>query len=478
MGTSVRQDTEFRQAITRLDATALVVGTMIGSGIFLVSADIMRQVKTPGVMLLVWALSGVITLMGALSYGELAAMFPKAGGQYVYLREGISPLFGYLYGWTLFAVIQTGTIAAVAVGFAKFTAIFFPGLSEATWFGTTVNLGSGPIDVGLSPQRLLAIVSVIVLTWINVRGVRTGARIQTTLTIVKALSLAALVVLGLLIGRNAVAIAANFGANFWPAGGLTLALLPIIGSAMVGSLFSMDSWNNVGFAGSELKNPKKDLPLAMALGTLTVTVLYLLANVSYLVTLTGDSIAHAPQDRVGTAALQAMFGDPGLYLMAAAIMISTFGCNNGLILSGARVFYAMAKDGLFFARAGRLDPKYQTPKFALWIQALWTSVLCMSGTYNQLLTYVIAAQLLFYALTALGLFMLRKKRPGAERPVRAPGYPWIPGLYLLATLILCIDLLFTQTKYAGIGLIIVAVGVPVYFITKGSGARGRVAGAA
>src|SRR4029077_4129099 len=235
---------------------------------------------------------------------------------------------------------------------------------------------------------------------------------------------------------------------------------------MVGSLFSMDSWNNVGFAGSELKNPKKDLPLAMALGTLTVTVLYLLANVSYLVTLPSDAIAHAPQDRVGTAALQAMFGEPGLYLMAGAIMISTFGCNNGLILSGARVFYAMAKDKLFFSAAGKLNPKYQTPTFALGIQAVWASVLCLSGTYNELLTYVIAAQLLFYAFTALSIFMLRKNRPDAERPVRAPGYPWIPALYLLSTLVLCIDLLFTQTKYAGIGLIIVALGVPVYFVSR------------
>src|SRR5690242_1420941 len=422
MGVSVKQDTEFRREITRLDATALVVGTMIGSGIFLVSADIMRQVSSPGVMLLVWALSGVITLMGALSYGELAAMFPNAGGQYVYLREGVSPLFGYLYGWTLFAVIQTGTIAAVAVAFAKFTAIFWPGLSEATWFGGTVNLGTGPINVGISPQRLFAIASVIVLTAINARGVRAGARIQTTLTIVKTLSLAALVVLGLLIGRNAVAIAANFGKNFWPAGGLTLALLPIIGSAMVGSLFSMDSWNNVGFAGSELKNPKKDLPVSMALGTLTVTVLYLLANVAYLVTLPGDSIAHAPQDRVGTAALQAMFGSPGLYLMAAAIMISTFGCNNGLILSGARVFYAMARDNLFFRSAGRLHSRYRTPSVALVVQAIWTSLLCLSGTYSQLLNFVIFAALVFYMLTAIGLFALRVRQPTTERPVRAPAY--------------------------------------------------------
>src|SRR5690349_1638106 len=418
-----QQQTEFVKALSRLDATALVVGSMIGSGIFIVSAEILREVHAPGLLLVVWAASGIVTLMGALTYGELAAMFPRAGGQYVYLREGVSPLFGYLYGWTLFAVIQTGTIAAVAVAFAKFTAIFWPGLSEDLWFGGTVNLLTGPIKIGLSPQRLLAIISVIALTWINIRGVRTGARIQTILTSVKALSLAALVVLGVFIGRNAVAIAANFGSHFWPAQGLTLALLPIIGSAMVGSLFSMDSWNNVGFAGSELKDPKRDLPLSMAFGTLTVTVLYLLANVAYLLTLPSDAIANAPQGRVGTAALQAMLGSPGLYLMAAAIMISTFGCNNGLILSGARVFYAMAKDKLFFARAGTLHPRYQTPTFALVLQAAWTSVLCLSGTYLDLITYVIAAQLLFYALTALGIFMLRRNRPDAERPVRAPGYP-------------------------------------------------------
>jgi basic amino acid/polyamine antiporter, APA family len=468
MTSGVRPETEFKQAISRIDATALVVGTMIGSGIFIVSADILRQVHAPGLMLLVWAISGVVTLMGALSYGELAAMFPKAGGQYVYLRESVSPLFGYLYGWTLFTVIQTGTIAAVAVAFAKFTSIFWSALSPEVFpgWGTTVNLGSGPIAVGVSPQRLLAIVSVIVLTWINVRGVRMGALIQTSLTAVKTLTLAALVLLGITVGRNAAALAANFGAGFWPAGGLTLAVLPIIGSAMVGSLFSMDSWNNVGFAGSELKNPKKDLPFAMAMGTLTVTMLYLLANVSYLTVLPADAIAHAPQDRVGTAALQAIFGNSGLFLMAAAIMISTFGCNNGLILSGARVYYAMAKDKLFFRPAGALHHKYQTPVVALVLQAAWTCVLCLSGTYNELLTYVIAAQLLFYAVTALGLFLLRKRRPDADRPVRAVGYPWIPGLYLLATLVLCIDLLFTQTRYAGIGLIIVALGVPVYFVWR------------
>ena len=463
MATAQQPQTEFVKALSRLDATALVVGSMIGSGIFIVSADILRQVHAPGVLLLVWALSGVVTLMGALSYGELAAMFPRAGGQYVYLREGISPLFGYLYGWTLFLVIQTGTIAAVAVAFARFTAVFFPSLSPNVFLGATINLGSGPIQVGLSPQRLVAILSVIVLTWINVRGVKTAAVIQTSLTAIKTTALAALILLGITIGRNAAAIEANFGPAVWPPGGLGAALWPVIGAAMVGSLFSMDAWNNVGFAGSELKDAKRDLPIAMAAGTLIVTVLYLLANVSYLNVLPADAIAHAPQDRVGTAALQAMFGDAGLYLMAGAIMISTFGCNNGLILSGARVYYAMAQDNLFFRSIGVLHPAHKTPAVALVVQAVWTALLCLSGTYSELLNYVIFAALLFYMLTAIGLFLLRAKRPGAERPVRAAGYPWLPALYVLGTGVLCVNLLFQQTRYAGLGLIIVALGVPVYF---------------
>jgi APA family basic amino acid/polyamine antiporter len=466
MATTQQPQTEFVRAISRLDATALVVGSMIGSGIFIVSADILRQVHAPGLLLLVWTISGIVTLMGALTYGELSAMFPSAGGQYVYLRESISPLFGYLYGWTLFTVIQTGTIAAVAVALARFTAVFVPALSPDVFLGTTINLGSGPLQVGLSPQRIFAIASVILLTWINVRGVKTAAVIQTTLTTVKVATLAGLILLGVLVGRNAEAIAANFGANFLPPGSLTLAVWPVIGAAMVGSLFSMDAWNNVGFAGSEIKNPKRDLPIAMAAGTLTVTVLYCLANVAYLATLPHDAIAAAPQDRVGTAALQAMFGTPGLYIMAAAIMISTFGCNNGLILSGARVYYAMARDNLFFKSTGTLHPTYRTPAVALVVQAIWTSVLCLSGTYGELLNYVIFAALLFYMITAIGLFLLRAKRPTAERPVRAPGYPLLPALYVIATGALCVNLLFQQTRYAGLGLIIVALGVPVYFVWK------------
>src|SRR6059036_2673965 len=465
MATTQQPRTEFVKAISRLDATALVVGSMIGSGIFIVSADILRQVHAPGVLLLVWTLSGVVTLMGAVSYGELAAMFPRAGGQYVYLREGISPLFGYLYGWTLFLVIQTGTIAAVAVAFARFTAVFFPGLSPDVFLGTTVNLGSGPIQVGLSPQRILAILSVIVLTWINVRGVKTAAVIQTSLTVIKTTALAALILLGVTIGRNAAAIDANFGPAFWPAGGLAAGLWPVIGAAMVGSLFSMDAWNNVGFAGSELKDAKRDLPIAMGAGVLIVTVLYVLANVAYLNVLPAAAIASAPQDRVGTAALQAILGEPGLKVMAAAIMISTFGCNNGLILSGARVYYAMARDDLFFKSAGVLHPEYKTPAVALVVQAVWTSLLCLSGTYTQLLNFVIFAALVFYGLTAVGLFALRAKRSAADRPVRAPGYPWLPALYVVATAVIAVDLLVQDATrtYSFLGLGLVLLGVPVYF---------------
>ncbi len=461
------QRVEFVRAISRLDATALVVGSMIGSGIFIVSADILRQVHSPGLLLTVWLLSGVVTLLGAVTYGELAAMFPKAGGNYIYLREGISPLFGYLYGWTLFVVIQTGTIAAVAVAFARFSSVLFPWLTPDVFLGTTLHFPPpiGDIAVGLSAQRIFAIASIALLTWINVRGVRTAAFIQTTLTAIKTAALAGLILLGITIGRNALAIAANFGANFWAGGGLTLAILPVVGAAMVGSLFSMDAWNNVGFASGELKNPEKDLPFAMAAGVLTVTTLYVLANVAYLVVLPVDAIAHAPQDRVGTAALQAMFGAPGLYIMAIAIMISTFGCNNGLILSGARVYYAMARDNLFFKSAANLHPTYKTPALALIVQAVWTCVLCLSGTYGQLLNFVIFAAVAFYAVTAFGLFRLRQKRPDLPRPVRAPGYPVLPALYIALTALIAVDLLVqpvTRT-YAMLGLALVLIGVPVYY---------------
>ena len=466
MATTQQPQVDFVKAISRVDATALVVGSMIGSGIFIVSAEILREVHAPGLLLVVWAVSGAVTLMGALTYGELAAMFPNAGGNYIYLREGISPLFGYLYGWTLFVVIQTGTIAAVAVAFARFTAVFWPGLSPDVFLGSTLHLPRplGDVTVGLSPQRLLAVASVALLTWINVRGVRTAAIIQTSLTAVKTGALAALILLGLTIGRHAEALAANFGANFWATGGVAVGVAAV-GAAMVGSLFSMDAWNNVGFAGSELKQPERDLPLAMAGGVLIVTVLYLLANFAYLNVLPAAAIATAPQDRVGTAALQAILGPPGLKLMAAAIMISTFGCNNGLILSGARVYYAMARDDLFFKSAGALHPRYKTPAVALVVQAVWTSLLCLSGTYSQLLNYVIFAALVFYGLTAVGLFVLRVKRPDLPRPVRAPGYPWLPALYLAATAAIAADLLTQDATrtYSALGLGVVVLGVPVYF---------------
>lgn len=464
--------TGFVKAISRLDATALVIGSMVGSGIFIVSADIARQVGSPGLLLLVWVLAGVTTVIGALTYSELAAMFPSAGGQYVYLREGISPLFGYLYGWTLFLVIQTGTIAAVAVAFARFTSVFVPALTPDVFLGLTLHLPSGPIEVGLSPQRLLAILTVVLLTWINVRGVRTAAIIQTSLTTLKVASLVGLIVAGLLIGRDARALAANFGAAFWPAGGLRAALLPALGAAMVGGLFSMDAWNNVGFAAGELEEPRRDLPFAMVAGVTTVTVLYLLANLGYLSVLPLADIASAPQDRVATAVLQAVFGGAGLAIMAAAIMISTFGCNNGLILSGARVYFAMALDGLFFRRAATLHPRHHTPAFALIVQAAWTCVLCLSGTYSQLLDYVIFAALLFYLLTAISLFALRRTRPRAERPVPVPGYPWLPALYILLTGVIAIDLLAVKPRYTWPGLVIVALGIPVYYAWRLAGQRG------
>jgi APA family basic amino acid/polyamine antiporter len=468
MATTQQPHTEFVRAISRLDATALVVGSMIGSGIFIVSAQTLRDVHTPGVMLLIWTFAGAVTLMGALTYGELAAMFPNAGGQYVYLRESISPLFGYLYGWTLFVVIQTGTIAAVAVAFARFTGVLFPALTPDVFLGGTINFPQpiGPITVGLSPQRVLAVISIAVLTWINVRGVRTAALIQTSLTAIKTGALAALILLGLTIGRDAAAIADNFGAHFWPAEGLSASWLPVLGAAMVGALFSMDAWNNVGFAGSELKDPKRDLPFAMGTGVFTVTILYLLANVAYLSVLPADAIANAPQDRVATAALKVILGNAGQYVMAVAIMISTFGCNNGLILSGARVYYAMARDNLFFKSAGNLHPAYKTPTVALVVQALWTSVLCLSGTYGQLLDFVIFAALVFYMLAAVGLFALRMKRPTAERPVRVAGYPWLPGLYLVSTGLIAIAMLLEKTTYSGLGLVCVLLGVPVYYVWR------------
>jgi APA family basic amino acid/polyamine antiporter len=453
----------FVRVLSRFDSTALVAGSMIGSAIFIVPADILRQVGSPGLLLLVWAITAVVIVIGALTYGELSAMFPRTGGLYVYLREGISPLFGFLYGWALFAVIQTGAIAAVGAAFARFTGVLFPAVTPDVFFGGSVNLPSGTIEIGLSWQRLLAIASIVLLTWINVRGVRTAAFIQTVLTVIKTTALAALIVLGLTIGRHAAAVSANFGASFWPAGGIGWATLPLLGAAMVGSIAASDLWYQIGFAAGEVKNPVRDIPQAMLFGTLIVTALYFLANVAYLSILPAAAIAGAAQDRVGTAALQAIFGPVGLYVMAAAIMISCFGCNNALILSGARVYYAMARDGLFFSSAARLHRRYRTPTVALIAQAVWACVLCLSGTYSQLLEYMVFASVLFYVLTVLGLFALRIRRSDIARPVVAFGYPALPAAYLVITALLCLDLLVKKPQYSWPGLTIMALGVPLFY---------------
>lgn len=454
----------FVKALSRFDATALVAGSMIGSAIFITPAEILRQVGSPGFLLLVWAVTALIVVLGALSYGELSAMFPRTGGLYVYLREGLSPMLGFLYGWALFAVIQTGAIAAVGAAFSRFVAVLIPGLTPDVFFGTTVHLPSGPIEIGLSRQRLLAIASIVLLTWINIRGVRTAALLQTILTVIKTSSLALLIAIGFTIGRHADAVAANFGPAFWPPAGLTLGMLPVLGAAMVGSIAAADLWYQIGFAAGEVKNPVRDIPQAMLFGTLIVATLYFFANVAYLNILPAAAIAGAAQDRVGTAALQAVFGPAGLYVMAAAIAISCFGCNNALILSGARVYYAMARDRLFFTSAAVLHPRYRTPSVALVAQSTWACVLCLSGTYSQLLEYMVFASLLFYVLTACALFALRLRHPGLVRPVRAIGYPWLPGFFLLFTAALSVNLLIQKPQYTWPGLIIIALGIPLFLL--------------
>ncbi len=456
----------FVRGINLTAAIALVVGSMIGSGIFRVSSDIARQVGSPGLLLVVWGLTGLITIMGALTQGELAAMYPKAGGQYVYLREGLSPLGGFLYGWTLFMVIQTGTIAAVAVAFAAFLSAIVPAVTPDVF----LSLGhlptpGGLIEIGISWQRLVGIGTVIILTWINSRGVREGAWIQIVLTTAKVLAVGGLILLGITIGRQPEVASANFD-NFWGSTPFSLMVLPVIGAAMVGSLFSSDAWNNVTFAAAEVENPKRNLPRALFTGTLVVSLLYVLVNVSYLNLLSLDAIQHDPQDRIGITAGGVLFGDAGRTIMAIAIMVSTFGCNNGLILSGARVYYAMARDGLFFRSAGRVDPVRHTPKVALWVQALWTSLLCLSGTYGQLLDYVIFAAVLFYFLTVIAFFRLRVLKPDAERPYRAFGYPWMQWIYLVLTGAIMVNLLFKRPLYTWPGLAIVMIGIPVYYLWK------------
>jgi APA family basic amino acid/polyamine antiporter len=474
---------EFIRGIGPLAAISLVVGSMIGSGIFIVSVDISRQVSSwgPGALLLVWVITGAMTVTGALAYAELAAMMPRAGGQYVFLREGLSPAAGFLYGWTLFMVIQTGTIAAVAVAFGKFLGVLVPGVTPDIFLplGQLHLPGAADaIQLGLSPQRVVAIVMIVVLTLLNIRGVTLGAAIQTVFSVAKIGALAALVLLGLTIFRRPDVAAANF-ANFWGTGVWSVAVLPVIGAAMVGSLFSADAWNNVTFAAAEVREPTKNLPRALALGTGMVCGLYILANVAYLNILPfhGDpngadalarGIQYAAQDRVGTAAIEVALGAGAATIMAVAILLSTFGCNNGLILSGPRVYYAMARDQLFFDKAGKLHPIYRTPVFGLIAQALWASVLCISGTYNELLNYVIFATLIFYLLTTVSLFRLRRLRPDLPRPVKAFGFPLLPALYICANAFLLIVLLADpqQRKFSALGLLIVATGIPVYLVWR------------
>jgi basic amino acid/polyamine antiporter, APA family len=478
---------EFIRGIGPLAAISLVVGSMVGSGIFIVSADIGRQVSPwgPGALLLVWVITGAMTVTGALAYAELAAMMPRAGGQYVFLREGLSPAAGFLYGWTLFTVIQTGTIAAVAVAFGRFLGVLVPEVTPDVFLSLgQVRLpgATDAIQLGLSPQRVVAIAMIGGLTLLNIRGVKLGAAVQTVFSVAKIGALAVLVLLGLTLFRQPDIAAANFS-NFWGTGDWSLAVLPVIGAAMVGSLFSSDAWNNVTFAAAEVREPTKNLPRALALGTGLVSLLYILANVAYLNVLPfyGDpngtdvvarGLQYAAQDRVGTAAIEVALGAGAATIMAVAILLSTFGCNNGLILSGPRAYYAMAKDRLFFTKAGTLHPVYRTPVFALIAQAIWASVLCISGTYSELLNYVVFAALIFYLLTTVALFRLRRLRPDLPRPVKAYGYPFLPALYICALAFLLVVLLADpqQRKFSALGLLIVATGIPVYLVWR----RGRV----
>ena len=493
-----RQEQELIKGLGLTSATTLVMGSMIGSGIFIVSADIARLVDSPGLLIMAWVVTGFMTITGALAYGELAAMMPKAGGQYVYLRESLGPLWGFLYGWTLFMVIQTGTIAAVGVAFGKFLGVFFPSISSTNWIihlwkAPPIHIGPmvlGDMHVGLNTQNLTAIFTIVVLTVVNVFGIKTGAAIQNIFTFAKTAALLGLVIAGALIFRNPAAVAANF-TDFWHMGtrhanlGIAspfLLVITLVAVAQVGSLFAADAWNNVTFTAGEVKNPRRNLPLSLALGTGIVIGLYILANFAYLNVLPmhGDpqgasvmarGIQYAVEDRVGTAAMIAMFGAAGGALMAFAILISTFGCNNGLILAGARVYYAMAKDGLFFRQAAHVHPKYRTPVNALVVQAIWTSILCLSGTYGQLLDYIIFAVLVFYILTILGLFVLRRKRPDAERPYRAFGYPVLPAIYIAMAIFIEIVLLRYKPQYTWPGLIIVLLGIPVYFVSQRPNSR-------
>jgi len=472
---------ELKRSLGLIDATSIVAGSMIGSGIFIVASPMARDVGSAGWLLVLWLLTGFITVFAALSYGELAGMMPEAGGQYVYIQRAYGRMVSFLYGWTVFTVIQTGVIAAVAVAFAKYTTVFFPELQH-----TLVSFGDW---FSITYAQLLGIASIVFLTFANSRGIKNGKTIQLIFTSAKLFALFALIILGIAFGLKGHVLVDNFK-NMWEASHTTvnkdgsLTIVPLAGSALIGamgatiifSLFSSDAWNNVTFIAAEIKDPKRNIPRSLFLGTLIVTVIYILANVAYLALLplhgapnaadvAGQGIQFAADDRVGAAAASMIFGNPAAYIMAGLIMVSTFGCNNGLILSGARLFFAMAKDGLFFKNAGEVNSR-QVPGVALWMQCAWACILCLSGQYGALLTYSTFASLLFYIFTIGGIFILRKKEPDAERPYKAFGYPLIPALYMLVTLAICIDLLVYDTKNTGLGLLIVILGIPVYFLTQ------------
>lgn len=459
------QTASFKPTLSLLDSTMIVAGSMIGSGIFIVSADITRNVGSAGWLIAVWLITGFMTLTAALSYGELSAMFPKAGGQYVYLKVAFNPLAGFLYGWSFFTVIQTATIAAVGVAFSKFAAYLLPALSEKN---ILADLGF----VQISAAQLVAIVLIVLLTYINSRGIQNGKIIQTVFTATKLISLFGLIVFGFILAAKSEIWNANWSDAFSMKGwnGETKSWQDVIGmgmvgavaASMVGSIFSSDAWNNVTFIAGEVKNPKRNIGLALFLGTLIVTVIYVATNLMYVSVLPMNEIAFAENDRVAVTASHAIFGNAGTIVIAVMIMISTFGCNNGLILAGARVYNAMAIDKLFFKKAATLN-KYAVPEYALWAQCIMASILCLSGKYGDLLDMISFVVVLFYAITIIGIFKLRKTRPDAERPYKAFGYPVLPAIYILLALVFCIFLIIFKPVYAGIGLGIVLLGIPVYY---------------
>jgi APA family basic amino acid/polyamine antiporter len=470
---------ELKRELGLIDATSLVAGSMIGSGIFVVTAYMARDLGSAAWILVTWLITGLLTMSAALSYGELAGMMPTAGGQYVYIQRAYGKLVSFLYGWTVFTVIQTGVIAAVAVTFANYAAVFFPVLQNKIF-----TIGS---SFSFTNSQVLAMVSIIFLTFINTKGVKNGKIIQLVFTSAKLFALFALIIFGLYIGFHTDTFTNNFS-NTWDASTTVfdevsktttvtkiagVALVGAIGSTIINSLFSSDAWNNVTFIAGEIKDPKKNIPRSLFLGTLIVTVIYILANIAYLAllplngthdgTIVQQGIMFAGQDRVGAAAANMIMGNIGVFVMAGLIMVSTFGCNSGLILSGGRLFYAMAKDALFFKQASELN-KHDVPAKALWFQCIWACLLCLSGRYGDLLTYATFASLLFYILTIYGIFILRKKEPNAERPYKAFGYPIIPALYIIVTSLICITLLIYQTTSTGLGLVIVGLGIPVYYL--------------